>query len=177
MLLEELLNRIEAHNSIYMSDKRKLHVDSVTKDILEYIPLYKLNKDDAILVAKGHDISKELPEEIRIKMKNKWGLRDHGHEAVSAGMLKHIFGVSNKRVLDAIADHSLCSNGDILSKVFFVVDCVDDSKREWDDPELRQRVKREAKAGNIDLAVKLIKDEQARFYKQASLEAFELIFG
>lgn len=172
----EIMDHLDAHNDIYMSDARREHVRCVSKNILDLIQVYKLNKEECLLVAKGHDVSKELPEEVRKRMMRTWKLKSFAHEDVSAGMMEHMFGVKNKDVLNAVRDHSLCHSNSVLAKVFFVVDCTDVSKREWDNVELRLRVVDLIKKGSVDMAVDLIKAEQRRLNIRAATEAFDLIF-
>jgi predicted HD superfamily hydrolase involved in NAD metabolism len=128
-----------------VSGKRLGHIAGVA-DLARQFAL-KCGCDPFLAELAGwlHDACKHIKDNELVAMAEKQGLelteieREHGHllhGPVAAGLARAELGLTNRRVLEAIAEHTL---GAVpmsdLSKVLFLADCLEESRpAEYTDP-------------------------------------------
>ncbi|HEY9758223.1 MAG TPA: bis(5'-nucleosyl)-tetraphosphatase (symmetrical) YqeK [Oculatellaceae cyanobacterium] len=118
-----------------ISERRFRHTEGVVETAHE---MAKRCGADEFLAQLGgwlHDACKEIKDKELIKMAKDYGLKLHPveeinghllHGPVAAELVKHELKLTNKEVLDAIAEHTLGAvEMTVLSKILFLADALE----------------------------------------------------
>ncbi|MEG0176507.1 nicotinate (nicotinamide) nucleotide adenylyltransferase [Anaerorhabdus sp.] len=147
----------------HCSEKRANHVFSMTKVCVELAKIHHVNMHEARMAGLLHDICKEMDktEELKIMniyFKDKLHLSNviyHSYTAIP--WIKENLGYTNKKVLSAIYNHTICNSNSKLSKILFISDKVDPS-RGYDSSNLIEVSKR-----NLNEGYKLVLSERNEY--------------
>ena len=129
----------------HLKTNRYLHSKNVAEMAAVFSDIYDVNVETAVRAGILHDAGKGFsgPELIEFCQKNKIKVPFFEdicqqepsllHSFVSAWLAKHVFGVKDKNVLAAIAEHTLGSlHMSTLSKILFVAD-ISSKDRKYKD--------------------------------------------
>lgn len=118
-----------------ISQRRFLHTEGVVQTAHEMAKRCHADEFLAQLAGWLHDACKEIKDKELIKMAKDYGLKLHPveeinghllHGPVAAELVKHELKLTNKDVLDAIAEHTLGAVGmTVLSKILFLADALE----------------------------------------------------
>lgn len=165
---EELIEKIKGDLKQELSERRYVHSVSVMKKAIELAQIYDENVDEAALAGLTHDIAKEIPEEESFRIANENNIEFDEiermntkllHGKIGAFIAKERYGV-NDRIVNAIRLHTVTSpDMDMLAKIVFVADKVEDTRTaEQIDIDEQRRLAKE----NIDDAIILIIDNTVK---------------
>lgn len=161
--VDELLEKINNDIKAKLSDKRYNHSLGVMKKAEELAKIYGENVNKAKLIGLAHDIGKELPKEDKLKYAIDNGILVDDIEKVNIDLLHGKIGadICSKRygftydMQNAIIYHTVGNeNMDLLAKILFVADKIEDS-RNYKDEEKKAKLEeaRIIAKENIDKAV------------------------
>ena len=118
-----------------VSSRRLEHVMGVEATCVELAQVHGYSKRKAAKAGLLHDLAKFFPGKKLLKIARKHGLEIDSiclqhphliHADVSAVVAKEKFGVKNKQILQAVANHTLGKpKMDILSCIVFVADAIE----------------------------------------------------
>lgn len=161
--VDELLEKINNDIKAKLSDKRYNHSLGVMKKAEELAKIYGENVNKAKLIGLAHDIGKELPKEDKLKYAIDNGILvddiekvniDLLHGKIGADICSKRYGFTND-MKNAIIYHTVGNeNMDLLAKILFVADKIEDS-RNYKDEEKKAKLEeaRIIAKENIDKAV------------------------
>ena len=161
--VDELLEKINNDIKAKLSDKRYNHSLGVMKKAEELAKIYGENVNKAKLIGLAHDIGKELPKEDKLKYAIDNGILvddiekvniDLLHGKIGADICSKRYGFTND-MQNAIIYHTVGNeNMDLLAKILFVADKIEDS-RNYKDEEKKAKLEeaRIIAKENIDKAV------------------------
>ncbi len=161
--VNELIKRISEDIKKSLSERRYNHSIGVMKKAGELAKIYGENINKAKIVGLVHDIAKEMPNKEKIKYANENNIEIDDIERVNVGLLHGKIGADICKIKygfaqdmqDAIRYHTTGNeNMDILAKIIFVADKIEDGRRYKDVEKMRQLAKaREIAKENLDRAV------------------------
>jgi len=139
------IDYVEGWVSTRVSEKRLRHIAGVAKLARRFALKCGCDPYLAELAGWLHDACKHIKDNELVAMAEQQGLelneieRAHGHllhGPVGAGLARAELGLTNREVLEAIAEHTL---GAVpmsdLSKVLFLADCLEETRpAEYTDP-------------------------------------------
>ena len=161
--VDELLEKINNDIKAKLSDKRYNHSLGVMKKAEELAKIYGENVNKAKLIGLAHDIGKEFPKEDKLKYAIDNGILvddiekvniDLLHGKIGADICSKRYGFTND-MQNAIIYHTVGNeNMDLLAKILFVADKIEDS-RNYKDEEKKAKLEeaRIIAKENIDKAV------------------------
>lgn len=149
-LSENVLNYIRAHNFYdfilkeNLSQKRLTHCENVAKMAVRLANHYGEDEDKAYFAGLYHDITKELPENIQLKLLNSYDIMKFGN-ILDVKKVWHAFTAppflienqitNDPLILDAIRFHTTGRpNMTTLDKIIFIADAISD-ERDYPDVE------------------------------------------
>lgn len=125
-----------------LKENRYLHSKAVAALAAELAGVYGANKERAALAGLLHDAAKCMADKDLVKYCLKHKIRPEYfdeicryepsllHSYASAFMTEHVFGVKDKEILDAVAQHTLGGDGmTLLSKVLYVADMASKDRK------------------------------------------------
>lgn len=144
----EELERIQEYLKNSLSEKRYRHSIGTMKKAVELAKEYEINVGKAALVGLSHDIAREMqPEEMLAYVeKNAILIEDIEkervvllHSKIGADICKKRYGFTEDMV-HAIGIHSIAEeNMDMLSKILFVADKIEET-RNYEEVEYRREL-------------------------------------
>lgn len=153
--------------SNYMSDYRYSHTKQVASVCKQLAKQHGANEHIAYLSGMYHDINKEFLymslEESKVVLKNLYPeilAMDEGiyHGAIGAYVAQHYLGIKDTRILKAIEHHVLGDHDGIYSKILFLADKLEPTRKYETKALLAVAFK------DLDVAIKLVKDELKTIY-------------
>ena len=152
-----------------LKPKRYLHVKLVAGAAADLAREYNASAERAALAALLHDAAKTLDDNAlaRYCRGHKLKVRDFNdicrygahllHGPVSADMAKRIFGVKDKEILCAIANHTLgAKNMGALEKILFIADMASKDRKYKDARAVRGAAKKSLDEGVLAaMAIKM----------------------
>lgn len=161
-MLRTLAEQIEAVRAELSAVPEGLqaHVGRVAVEAMDLARRWNLDPERAELAVWGHDLFRALPEAEQIALAERSGVRVRRadrlapivlHGPSAAAILEERYGVTDREVLDAIAQHTLgAGRMSLLSKVLLIADKVETRKRDR-DPAM-QAIRKVARR-DLDLAL------------------------
>lgn len=148
----EKLEKIQKDLQISLSEERYKHSLGVMKTAEELAKVYGVDSYIASLTGLAHDIAKEIPNEEKLKYikennieidkieKNNIGLL---HAKIGADITKRKYGFTEE-MQNAIKYHTTANpNMDLLSKIIFVADKIEENRKYDGVEEIRQLAKKD----------------------------------
>ncbi len=141
---EDLLQKIDKDVKRELSEKRYKHSLGVMKKAEELAEIYSVDINKAKLVGLAHDIAKEIPEEEKLKYAKQNNIEVDEVEQINVGLLHGKIGADickkrygfDEEMQNAIKYHTTGNeNMDLLAKVIFVADKIEDGRIYKDDEE------------------------------------------
>ena len=161
--VKELLTEINKELMVKLSEKRYQHSVGVMKKAEELAKLYGVNINKAKLVGLAHDIGKELSDEEKIQYAKDNNISVDEVEKINIGLLHAKIGADickkkyqfSEDMQKAIEYHTTGNkNMDILAKVIFVADKIEDGREYKDEWKMKQLNEvRDLAKENIDRAL------------------------
>lgn len=169
-MLEENLRK---HLKENLSEKRYRHTLGVCETAIKLAKLYGADQEKAKFAALGHDLAKELSvekqKEILVRSGFEIGEIEEAspqvlHGFVGSILLKDLFNVEDKEILDAIDFHSTGRRDmSTLEKIIYIADYIEPN-RNYDGVEhLRETTFNDLNAGvleGLDNTIKLVVDQR-----------------
>lgn len=99
-----------------LTPERLRHTLGVEALAAELAPKYGIDPDDARLAALVHDLAKGYSQEEQIRRAQEWKLIQYPedlenpqviHGRIAAYELQHVYGLDNRDILNAVANHTL----------------------------------------------------------------------
>lgn len=118
----------------HCSEKRAKHVLSMTEVCIKLAEHHQVDVHEAKMAGMLHDICKELNygetlHIMNIYFKNKLCYSPKIYHSFTAiPWIKANMGYTNKKVLNAIFNHTICNSKSKLSKIVFIADKIDPSR-------------------------------------------------
>ena len=161
--VEELLQRIDEDLKKELSEKRYNHSIGVMKKAEELAKIYGEDVNKVKLVGLAHDIGKEFSEEDKLKYCRENEIFVDEIERVNVGLLHAKIGADickkryefTKDMQNAIKYHTTGNaNMDILAKIIFVADKIEDGRKYKDEEHMESLEKaRKIALQNLNEAV------------------------
>lgn len=179
MLEESLREYLKAN----LSEKRFRHTLGVCETAIKLAEIYGADKEKAKIAALGHDLAKELTIEKQKEILSKNGFEISEieeaspqilHGFVGSILLKELFNVDDKEILDAIDFHSTGRKDmSTLEKIIYIADYIEPN-RNYDGVEhLRDTTYKNLEKGvleGLDNTIKIVV-EQRKVIHPLTLEA------
>ena len=146
-----------------VSEKRWIHVLSMSELALELATIYKVDSHRTKIAALFHDCSKNWDDETTyawmrfLKPSSLTQPLAILHQYTGAGYLKRVLKVQDKQILKAVGNHVLGDDTSLLGKIIYVADKLDPS-RGYDSSKEMELCKR-----NLDEGFKLVKKQQEQY--------------
>lgn len=151
-----------------MSARRRLHTLGVEREAVTLALRWGENPDSALLAARYHDLTRELPEQQQLKICEKYDIvpdsyaRAHPvllHALTAAVVAERELGLS-EGIAGAIRRHTLGGeNMSVLEKIIYLADTTEPFRRCYDGlAELRALSYR-----NLDAAATLAAEQTRRY--------------
>lgn len=131
MNIDEIINRLQT----MLSQKRFSHSIHVMEMSGALAEKYGENREEAELAGLLHDCAKDLDKSSTLALCKKYDIMVDSimqsqpeilHGMVGAHLARELFEVDDKRVLNAVANHTMgCENMDKLSCIVFVADYIE----------------------------------------------------
>lgn len=178
-----LEDSLREHLKENLSEKRYNHTLGVCEMAIKLAELYGADREKAKIAALGHDLAKELNIEKQKEILEKNGFEIGEieeaspqilHGFVGSILLKDLFNVEDKEILDAIDFHSTGRrNMSTLEKIIYIADYIEPN-RNYDGVEhLRETTYNDLDAGvleGLDNTIKIVV-EQRKVIHPLTLEA------
>ncbi|MGL4655386.1 MAG: bis(5'-nucleosyl)-tetraphosphatase (symmetrical) YqeK [Sarcina sp.] len=179
-MLEESLKQYLKEN---LSEKRYRHTLGVCETAIKLAKLYDADEEKAKIAALGHDLAKELciDEQKELLKKNNFEIGEIEeaspqilHGFVGSILLKDLFNVEDKEILDAIDFHSTGKKEmTTLEKIIYIADYIEPNRNYNGVEHLRETTFNDLDAGvleGLDNTIKLVV-EQRKVIHPLTLEA------
>ena len=129
--------------------KRLKHSEAVSKMAAELAVIYGADVEKARFAGMYHDIAKAFDADASNELVKEYGLPDKyynnksiAHSKLGAALLEREFGVTDRDILDAVANHTTGRAGmSLLEKIVFVADAVDET-RDYEDVDYYRQLAR-----------------------------------
>lgn len=138
-----LQNELYLEEVVYAhcSEKRAKHVLSMTQVCIHLAKCHHVSVHEAKMAGMLHDLCKEMNYDetlhlMNIYFKDKLHYSPNIYHSFTAiPWIKENMGYTNKKVLNAIFNHTICNSKSKLSKIVFIADKIDPG-RGYDSQEL-----------------------------------------
>ena len=174
--VQELLKIIDKDIKKELSEKRYNHSLGVMKKAEELAEIYNIDVNKAKLIGLAHDIGKEMSREEKLQYVKENNIKIDNIEEINVGLLHGKIGADickkkygfTKDMQEAIIYHTTGNeNMDILAKVIFVADKIEDSRKYKDEEKMQDlEMVRKIAIEDIDKAVLYLIDSSIEFTLQ-----------
>ncbi len=141
-----------------LSEKRYIHCVNVAQKAVYLAKKYGAGVDKAELAGLLHDITKQMDNDLQLKIISDAGMRlspiefrnkNLWHAVSGTAYLKTKLGIDNEEILNAVRFHTTGRAGmSLLEKIIFVADMISDDRTSVESQKIRDVVE-----GSLDKAV------------------------
>lgn len=144
MTIQEITEKLQ----YMMPSKRFKHSMGVKDAALKLARRYGADEEKAIIAGLIHDCAKGLSKEDLLKLAEEFGIVIDDvqrtevkllHAPIGAEIARREFGIDDDEILKAIRYHTTgCKNMDLLTKIIYVADYIEEGRRFPEVQELRR---------------------------------------
>ena len=154
----------------YVSDKRWVHVKSMTKLAIELATIYNVDLHITRLAGLFHDCTKNWNQETTYScmrfshpdfLDRPFAIL---HQYTAVTYLKRVLRVTDKEVLRAVGNHVLGDDTSLLGKIIYIADKLDPS-RGYDSKKDIEICK-----SNLDYGFRIVKQQQEEYVAREGIE-------
>lgn len=182
--LNELLTHVCDYEERALKIERRAHCERVAALCEKMAVMYGENAEKAYVAGMAHDICKNLEDEqlMAIALSDGEGLSEVEknkpsllHGRAGAVMLKNVFGVEDKEILESVKYHTVGQKGLCnLAKIVFAADKIEPGRK-----NITQQYLDEVLTHSLNEVCLIVLEENLEFLakkgRQVSLETYEFI--